>query len=182
MRYITIAVLVVTGLAAGPVHAVSVGITAFGGPSFPIVQDDNGTGAQFGVRVPIGLVPFVSVEPYYARSNYGDASETFAGTEYARSGYDMNVFGVNLGLGSFGVLPGFPLYPYVGIGSHSLSRDGSDDMTEVGYNFGLGLGVPLPAGLSINVRGELNVIDLGDTSRKFIHATANIGYRFMGLP
>ena len=181
MRFSTVAVLVVAGLAAGPVHAVSVGIAAFGGPSWPIAQDDNGTGAQFGVRVPIHVIPFMSVEPYYARSNFGDASETFAGTEYTRSGYDMDAFGVNIGLGAVGMIPGSPFYPYVGIGSHSLSRDGSDDVTEVGYNFGLGLGVPLPVGLSLNVRGELTVVDLGDTSRKFITATANIGYS-LGLP
>jgi hypothetical protein len=181
MRFSTIAVLVVVGLAAGPAHAVSVGIIAFGGPSFPIAQDDNGTGAQFGVRVPVHLIPLISVEPYYARTTCGDASDTFAGTEYTRSGFDIDAFGVNVGLGALGMISGSPFYPYIGIGSHSLSRDGSDDTTEVGYNFGLGLGVSLPAGFSVNARCELTVIDLGDTSRKFINATANLGYS-LGLP
>ena len=182
MRSITMAGLVVAGLIAGPAHAVSVGVAVFGGPSFPIVQDDNGTGAQYGVRVPVSLLPFVSVEPYYARSNFGDVTETFTGTEYTRSGYDMNAFGVNVALGSFGLGPGFSFYPYVGLGSHSLSRDGSEDLTDVGYNFGLGIGFSLPMSLSCNVRGELNVVDLGDTSRKFINATASIGYKLVGLP
>jgi len=165
---------------AGVAHAVSVGGAVFGGVSVPIVQDDNGTGSQFGVRVPVHLIPLIAVEPYFAHSGLGDATQTFGGFEYTRSGFDVDAFGVNVALGSFGLVPGF--YPYVGIGSHDLSRTGSDDASEVGYNFGLGFGFALPPGLSLNLRGELNMVATGDTSRKFLNFNLGVGYKFIPLP
>jgi hypothetical protein len=183
MRHFAIVILAagaLGSLAARPAHCVSVGGAAFGGPSIPIAQEDNSTGAQFGIRVPVGVLSLLSVEPYFAYSSLGDASETFAGAEYTRSGYSVDAFGINVALGSFGLVPGF--FPYVGIGSHSLSRDGSEDETDVGYNVGVGFGFGIPMSLSVNVRGELNVVDVGDTSRKFINATASVGYKFLGLP
>jgi hypothetical protein len=167
---------------AGPVHAVSVGIGGFGGVSFPIIQDDNSTGAQFGVRVPVNFMPLVTLEPYFAHSSLGEASQTFAGLEYTREGFGVNAFGVNVMLGGAGLVGGFPFYPYAGIGTHKLSRDGSDDISEVGYNFGLGLGFSLPPGLSINVRGELNMVQTGDTSRKFVNGTVGVSYKLPILP
>jgi opacity protein-like surface antigen len=165
---------------AGAAHAVSVGGAAFGGVSIPIVQDDNGTGSQFGIRVPVQFAPLLSVEPYFSHSGLGDATQTFGGFDYTRSGFDVDAFGVNVALGSFGLMPG--VYPYVGIGSHELTRTGSDDASEVGYNFGLGFGFEIPPGLSLNLRGELNMIATGDTSRKFVNFNLGVGYKFIPLP
>ena len=44
-------------------QAVSVGAGVFAGPSIPVVQEDTGSGVQFGLRVPIHLVPLLTVEP-----------------------------------------------------------------------------------------------------------------------
>jgi hypothetical protein len=169
-------------LAAAPAHAVSLGASVFGGASIPIVQDDTGSGSQFGIRIPISVVPLFSVEPYFAHSGLGDASETLAGFEYSRTGFDVNTYGVNIALGSFGMLPGFPLYPYVGIGSNKLTRDGSSDISEVGYNFGLGVGFGIPPGVTINLRGEINAVATGDTSRKFANINVAVGYNFFHTP
>jgi hypothetical protein len=179
MRYIGLVVLLIGVLGVESASAISFGVAGFGGPSWPIVQDDNGTGGVYGVRVPVNLIPMVTVEPFYSHGSYGDVTDVVAG--YTRSGFSINTFGVNLALGGAGLIPGF--YPFAGIGSYSLSRDGSADETDVGYNFGVGFGLGLPVvGLSLDFRGEFVMIDVGDTSRKFINAVAAVGYGFHGLP
>jgi len=96
MKRIALVVVAATWLAAGAAHAVSIGAGAFVGASIPVVQDDNSTGTQFGLRVPIGVAPLLSLEPYVAFSYMGDASETFGGFEYTRSGFDGTAFDVEI--------------------------------------------------------------------------------------
>lgn len=178
MKRIALVVVAAIWLAAGAAHAVSIGAGAFVGASIPVVQDDNSTGTQFGLRVPIGVAPLLSLEPYVAFSYMGDASETFGGFEYTRSGFDGTAFGVNAMLGNPGLIPGFQFFPFVGIGTQTLTRSGSEDISDICYNFGLGLGIPLPVlGLSISVRGELNMLATGDTSRKFANVNGGITYK-----
>jgi hypothetical protein len=159
---------------AGVAHALSVGVGAFGGISFPILQDDTGQGTQFGIRAPVNLVPMLVVEPYFASSSGGDKDEEFNGVEQTRTGLDVTAFGANV-LIPFGT--GFRFYPFVGIGSHKLKREGAEDITKSGYNFGLGIGFAPPiAGLSVDVRGELNAVVDGDVSRKWGNATVGVSY------
>lgn len=174
-RVIASAALLALLASAGAAHALSVGVGAFGGVSVPIVQDDTGQGSQFGIRVPVNLVPMVNVEPYFASTSGGDAEEDFG----TRTGLDVSAFGANL-LFPFGA--GIRFFPFVGIGSHTLKREGQDDITKTGYNFGLGLGFSPPvAGLSIDVRGELNAVVDGDVSRKWANATVGVSYNFFKL-
>src|SRR4029453_2339132 len=147
---------------------------------------------------PVNLIPFLTVEPFFAHSALGDASQSFGGFEYTRSGYDVNAYGVNGALGGFeytrsgydvnaygvnvalgglGLVPGFPLYPYAGISSSKLSRDGSEDITETSYNAGVGFGFSLPPGVSIHARGELNIVATGETSRKFANVNVGVAYK-----
>ena len=59
---------------------------------------------------------------------------------------------------------------------------GGEDISETNYNFGLGLGFSLPPGLALNVRGELNVVANGETSRKFANVNVGVAYKFLNLP
>ena len=160
--------------AAGP----GVGIGPYGGYNIALIQQDTGNGALYGVRVPINLIPLITVEPYYASSNLGDVSETFGGLSYTRTGFDMKVFGASAILGSVGG-GGLKFYPYAGIGSYKMTRTGSEDIKETGYNFGLGIGVPAGPKVSAQIRGGLDMIVTGDTSRKFANVTLGINYNLM---
>lgn len=167
-------------LGAGPAQALSIGLGAFGGISVPVVQDDTGQGTQFGIRVPVNLVPLIAVEPFFSSSAGGDKEETLAGTTYTRTGIDVTAFGANL-LIPFGAAVRF--YPFVGVGSHKLERAGSEEITKTGYNFGLGLGFSPPlAGLSVDLRGELTAVVDGDVSRKWANATLGVSYALFKLP
>lgn len=179
MQRALVALLALLAVMHGEAGAAHLGAGVYGGVRVPIVQDDNGTGGLFGVRVPVNVLPLVTFEPYFASAMLGGTDHTFGGIAYTRSGFDVTAYGLNVALGGVGLLTGFPLYPYAGIGSHKLSRDGSDDATEVGYNFGLGLAFPVPSNLSIQLRGQFNLIATGDTSRKFVDGTLGVTYKFL---
>ena len=159
--------------------ATSVGVGAFGGVSIPVLQDDNGQGTVFGLRAPVTLIPLVTVEPYFAKTSGGDKDQDIEGTTITRSGLDVTGFGANVLL-TFG--DKIQLYPFAGIGSYKLSREGSEDLTNTAYTFGLGLGIsPMPK-LSIHVRGELAAAVEGDVSRKWANATIGVSYNVFSTP
>jgi len=179
MRRILALMLATMVLSAGVVHAGSVGIGAFAGMSIPVLQDDTDSGALYGVRVPVKLVPLVTVEPYYAASNLGDKTTTVAGLSYTRQGFDETAFGANAMLTMGGPVT---FYPLAGIGQTKLKRDGFDE-SFTSYNVGLGLGIsPMPK-VSIHIRGELQMVSLdGGTSRKFGNATIGASYALFSMP
>src|SRR5262249_25287875 len=115
----------------------SVGIGAFGGASLPILYDPASIGGQAGVRVPVNLLPLLTIEPDYAQSRLGDTNDTFGGQPYTRSGPELYSFGGNA-MFKFG--EGAKFYPIVGIGSTKIEQEGAEDITDTCLNFGLGFG------------------------------------------
>jgi len=172
--------LLALALVSSMATAASVGVGVFGGASIPVLNDLSSNGSTFGVRVPVNLLPLLTVEPFYAASNLGDVDESFGtSTSYTRDGGKTSGFGANAML-TFG--GPFKMYPFVGIGSYKIERDGAEDITDVGYNFGLGLGfAPIPK-LSIDLRGEFNMIATDETSQKFANVTLGASYSLISLP
>lgn len=181
MRRIVPAVLLALVLGAGAASAigVKVGGGVFGGVSIPILQEDAKQGTIFGLRLPVSVLPLLKIEPYCAWSTLGDVDETFGGLPYTRDGGKVAAYGVNALLSMGGPVR---FYPFVGIASQKLTRAGADDLTGTGYDFGLGLGVSAIHKIDVDVRGELNMMALGETSRKFANVTAGVSYRFLSLP
>lgn len=165
-----------------PAGAVSIGVGAFGGVSVPIVQDDNGQGTVFGVRVPVSIIPIVTVEPFFGATQGGNKDQDVNGTTFTRDGIDVTSFGANVLLTFGGPLQ---MYPYAGIGSSKLKRDGLDQ-TDTAYDFGLGFAIKPPiAGLSVHLRGELDAAvdkDNTDLSRKWVNVTLGVHYALAKFP
>jgi hypothetical protein len=179
MRKATLLMLFALALAPCIAGATSIGVGGFGGMSYPIIQDDNGQGTVFGLRAPVKLIPLVTVEPYFTKISGGDKDQDIEGTTITRNGIDVTGFGANVLL-TFGGRIQF--YPFAGIGSYALSREGSEDQTNTTYTFGLGLGIsPMPK-LSIHVRGELAAAVDGDVSRKWANATIGVSYDIFSTP
>ena len=159
--------------------AVGIGVGIFGGPSIPVLQDNAGTGSQFGVRIPVSIIPLIGAEPYFSKSSLGDKEETFGGLTYTRSGPDVTTYGLNAMLSMGGPLQ---YYPYLGIGSTKIEQEGSDDLTETNFNFGMGLALsPIPK-LTAHLRAELNSVLTSDTSRKFANVTVGVSYALFSVP
>lgn len=178
MKRVILAACLAVALAGTSAQAGSIGVGAFGGLSIPIVQSDVAQGSMFGLRVPIKLVPLLTVEPYYASSALGDAEEDILGTTYTREGFDGTAYGANLMLTMGGPLS---FYPFAGIGQTKLERTGSD-LSLTTYNFGLGLGISPAPKVSIHIRGELAAAVDGEASRKFANATVGVSYALFSAP
>jgi opacity protein-like surface antigen len=183
MKRILGLVLLAAILAVMPARAgtVSVGAEAFGGMSIPILQDDAEQGTVFGVRVPVHAVKLLTLEPWFTKSALGDKTVDIAGLSYDIDGGDLTGFGLNARLGGLGG-PGLSFFPYLGIGSYTIARDGSDDRTEVGYNGGLGLSLSPAPKFGIGLRGEFLMVTTGDTSRKYANVMLGVSYSFLSMP
>ncbi len=178
MRRFIALLLVLTAVTAATARAGSIGVGAFAGTSTPVLQDDTGNGTLFGVRVPVKLVPLITVEPYYASSSLGDKTQTIAGIDYTRSGFDVTSYGANALLTMGGPVS---FYPFAGVGQTKLKRDPIDD-SFTSYSFGLGVGFsPVPK-VTIDLRGELQAVVDGEASRKFGNATLGVSYALFSMP
>jgi hypothetical protein len=176
-RFIALALALVL-LPAGVARAGSIGIGAFGGMSYPVLQDDTGKGTLTGVRVALKFVPLVTLEPYYASSGLTDKVTSVAGIEYTRQGFDEKAYGANVMLAMGGPLS---FYPIAGYGQTQLTRS-SYDKTMTTYNLGFGLGISPAPKVTIHIRGEMQAVVDGSTSRKFGNATAGVSLALFGMP
>jgi hypothetical protein len=174
----TLALILVTATANA--EGIGVGIGAFGGISIPIVNDLSKQGAVYGVRAPVKIVPLVTIEPFYSLSSLGDVEESFGGpVTYTRDGGEVTAFGASVLLTMGEGTTNF--FPFGGIGSYKIERSGAEEISEIGYNFGLGISVSPESwrGFSFDVRGEAVMIATGDTSQKFGNITAGVSYQLI---
>jgi hypothetical protein len=161
-------------LAGARVEAFEWGTGVTAGASFPLAQSDNASGAQFGVRVPVNIVPLLTLEPFLTSTSLGGVEATFAGQTYNRRGFDVLGWGARVALGGVGLGPRFRLYPFVGVGSYHWSREGSPGSTDVGYTIGAGWARRLPWRVVVDVRTDFTWIHEGATARRFMGIAAGV--------
>lgn len=182
MRMILVTAILALMVGAGLAEAseIGIGVGAFGGVSIPVLNDLSKQGSTFGVRVPVKLLPLLTVEPFFASSALGDVSDDFGTpTTYTRDGGKVSAFGATA-LITFGG-DRLQFYPFVGVGSYKLTRAGAEDISDSGYNFGLGLGISPVSKFTVHVRGEFNMIATDETSQKFANVTAGVSYAVFSL-
>jgi hypothetical protein len=180
MRPILVVAALALAFLAGPAWTADIGIGVLGGISIPVANEPAEQGSQLGVRVPVNLLPLITLEPYYSRSALGDGEVTVGGVTYTRDGGEVTGFGLNALL-TFGS-PLFKLFPIVGLGSYRIEREAAEEISKAGYNFGLGFGVsPIPK-LSLSLRGELAMVPTDETSQKFANVTVGAAYSLVSVP
>jgi len=190
-RISLLALLAASLLGAGTAQAVAPQVSAgiFGGSSVPVLQDVTvssfsfsdafgPSGSQWGLRADVKLIPVVTLEPFFSKSSYGEDTETFGGIEYTREGFDGTAYGLNAILG-WTEGPGVHFFPYIGLGKFKLDR-AAEEIDELGWNFGLGLGIGVIEKLSAQIRSEMTMVVTDDTSRKFV--TFNVGVNYAVMP
>ena len=192
MRRLIALALAFTCVSAVPARAGGIALGAFGGMTYPVVQKDTGNGTLYGLRAPVSLVPFVTVEPYWASSRFADKQLMLGPVSYTRRGFDESAYGANLLLASGGPLS---FYPFAGVGKATLKSGGASQAYTM-YDAGFGVGVSIVPKLSFHVRGEFQAvmcepttrtfdsvtITEGKTTRKFASATAGVTYSLFALP
>jgi hypothetical protein len=151
----------------------------YGVYGFPIIQEDADPGPLYGAKVKALLVGPLGAELFFTSFREGDVTFQAGGVENSIEGGTQNAFGANLILGGPGAA-GFGLYLTGGIGSYSISKDGRPDVTEMGWNGGLGFEFRSATGLAVDVSGRLHAVILDDGgSRKFAGIQAGINYYFL---
>ncbi|MEQ1832964.1 MAG: outer membrane beta-barrel protein [Candidatus Eisenbacteria bacterium] len=173
--FIAVAIL---ALGASTARAAGVGVGVFGGMSIPVLQDDQDKGSLMGLRVPVKLVPLLTIEPFYAKSGLGDKTIDVAGLSLTREGSDVTSYGANIMLTLGGPVS---FYPFAGIGSAKFERAAQDE-SFTSYHLGLGMGFGVVPKLSIDLRGELQAAVDGDVSRKMLNVTLGASYSLFSMP
>lgn len=157
-----------------------VGVNA--GLLYPIIQDDQGSGTTFGLKVMYSLGGLIIVEPNLTFMKYGDPTSNISGVTGLYDGFEgskVTSYGVDGILGGGG---GAGIHPYFifGVGLFNTNRDMTQqDVTDVGYSGGLGLEIGMGPSLSLDARGKLYVIPIDSGgSKKSASATAGINFYF----
>ena len=178
MRRLIALSLVLACVSVAPARAGNIGLGAFAGTTYPVLQANVGNGTLYGVRAPVSVVPFLTVEPYWASTRLGDKVQTFAGLSNTFKGFDETTYGASLLLATGGPLS---FYPLAGIGKTTIKL-GSANQSYTTYNVGFGLGVSAVPKLAFHLRGELQGVMYGKSAHKFGSVTAGVSYAIFSLP
>ncbi len=148
------------------------GIGAYGVSNIPLVQDDAGKGALFGIRGRFGL-PVITFEPSINFIKNGDGEADVDGTTIALDPPKLTSYALNV------LLKGGFMYTTAGIGVTSVEiKGGVGKSKEPTYNFGGGLEIGVGV-LSIDVSPRLFIINTADkASRKNLLIMAGATYYF----
>lgn len=165
-------------VSAAPARAGNIGLGAFAGTTYPVLQADVGNGTLYGVRAPVGVVPLLTVEPYWASTRIADKVQSGAGLSYTFAGFDETTYGASLLLATGGPLS---FYPLAGVGKTTIKAAGMNKSYTT-YNLGFGLAVSAVPKLAFNLRGEMQALVNGKTTRKFGSVTAGVSYAVFSLP
>ncbi len=157
---------------AGPV-----GFGVYGGPLYPVAQEDQGDGAAFGLKIRAKLAGPILIEPNLNFGSYGDAEIEGVGK---RDGAKLDYYGVDLtfgsGLGEVGLKP----YVILGGGLYNNKRDGDETTNKSGWSTGAGVALGLIERLTIDLQGKVHIISSeNSTSRKAWTISAGLIY-FVG--
>ena len=177
MRKIFLALLLtfvfVPMLSAGPI-----GIGGFGGANIPIVQEDQSTGAAFGLHGKIKLIPALVAEGNLTFSKYGETTKEISSINNTIEGSKVNSYGIDLLLGGgTGGVPGFRPYGVFGAAFYNTSRDFDESTTRLGWSAGFGFEINPAPKIGLDFRGKVIVIGTeGGGSKKSALVTAGFFY------
>jgi hypothetical protein len=171
MKKTILAALAALALTASLAQAGGIGVGAFGGVMVPVPSDNQTQGTVYGVRVPVSLVPMISVEPFYAKGKFGDKDIQVLTTTVSIPGADVTSYGANVALNLGGPVR---FYPYAGLNSTKFEF-GAASATYSGWQAGLGFGLSL-AGIAVDARAEVGVFNDTNISDKTASVTVGASY------
>jgi hypothetical protein len=178
----TVTVLLVLMMASTAWAVKDISIGAFGGLNIPIVQDDAASGSGFGGKAKFSPIPMLAGAIYFESRTFGDPELEVQGMTLSTDGGNVTSFGVEALIGNTGGGPGPHFYWTFGLSSYKWSRDGQDDLSEVGYHLGPGFEFVLPAKIGLEGRAKFEIVPTdGGGSRKNVLVFIGLNYH-IGLP
>jgi len=174
---ILLAVLaLLTGLSASAA-AGSIGIGVGGGLNLPIAQEDAGSGFLYGARLRIGVASFAALEPCLSYFRQGDSEVDLHGQSVVLDGGQSTALGLNLILGSIGPPGGMRIYGVVGLASHAMKQEGTDDENRLAVSFGPAVETGIGPNLALSLEARLHLISLdGGGARKNMGLSGGLIY------
>jgi len=159
-------------------QGVRIGVGAFGGPDFPVGSEDQAKGTIFGIRGKIGVIPVITLEPRISFTSFGEpSSDDFV---LDLDGSKVTAYGIDAVLGAPFGGKGFAMFGILGGGFYNVKRDQTfEDRTELGWTAGLGFAIGFVPAVSVDARGQLNVMPFEDGGAlKSVSATVGLNYFF----
>lgn len=153
-------------------------IGAFGGLNIPLAQDDAQSGALFGAKGRILLLPYLGVEPYFAMAKYKGKDAEAREETFTLGDGDITSFGADVVLGSISGLGKTKFYGLVGINSNTYKRDRVPDESGLGLAFGGGVEFFPTEMVSLEFRAKYHPIKLGDGGRVHLELSGGVNYYF----
>jgi len=153
-------------------------IGAFGGMNLPIAQGDTKSGALFGVKGRVNLLPFLAIEPNFITAQFAGKDLKVGEQTFARKGGNFTSFGADLIVGTMSSMSKMKFYGLTGINSNTYSRQAIKDETGLGLTLGTGFEF-FPTGiLSLEIRARYHAIKLGDGGRSHVEISGGLNYYF----
>jgi hypothetical protein len=155
------------------------GVGAFAGISYPVIQKDQGQGSEFGFKGRCGVGSLLTLEPYVSFVKWGKPG-TLDGVDLGIDGSKVTSFGVEALLGNLPGAAGISPYFMIGGGSYKVKNDATSyESSKLGWDVGLGVGVGLARGIGLDVRGKAIIAPQENGgSKKAVGAVAGINYSF----
>jgi opacity protein-like surface antigen len=155
-------------------------IGGFAGLNIPVAQEDASSGALFGIKGRIMLLPFLGLEPNFTYAKYGGKDVEVREQTYNREGGEITSFGADLLLGSLSGMGNTKFYGLVGVNSNNYTREGISDESGLGFALGTGLEFFPAEMISLEIRGKYHPINLGEGGRVHVEISGGLNYYFGG--
>jgi hypothetical protein len=155
------------------------GAGAFAGISFPLIQDDQGQGMEYGFKGRCGFGSLLTLEPYVSFVKWGEP-DAIEGIDLGIDGSKVTSFGVEALLGNGPGAAGISPFFMLGGGSYKVkNEDTGYESSKLGWSVGLGVGISLMKGIGLDLRGKAIVAPQEEGgSKKAVGAVAGINYSF----
>ena len=154
---------------------ISVGV--IGGLNIPIAQDDAGNGSLFGAKLRIAAISFLAVEPVLTFMQQGDAAAEIGDEEFELDGGKSTALGVNLIIGPSGPPDRVGFYGIIGVASHAVKQEGTEDQNRLAMSLGPGMQIALRDKFALDIDARLHMISLdGGGARKNLGLSGGLVY------
>jgi hypothetical protein len=153
-------------------------IGGFAGLNLPLAQQDTKSGALFGAKGKIPLLPFLALEPNFVFAKYAGKDVEVNEKMYPQEGGDITSFGADLLIGSMFGMSKVKFYGLTGINSNTYKRKGFSNKTGLGWTLGTGLEFFATEILSLEIRTRYHAIKVEEGGKAHLEVSGGLNYYF----